>query len=122
MTFPTPSRISAKPCGAGVFAITLAAFFAGCLVTSPVGAATVRGFSSCADWLEERKKEDSDMEESWVMGYLSGANMFMTSRKDIMKMMEPKEIHAWIDGYCRANPTGDTADAAGALVKELQKR
>ena len=122
MTFPTPSRISAKPCGAGVFAIALAAFFAGCLVTSPVGAATVRGFSSCADWLEERKKEDSDMEESWVMGYLSGANMFMTSRKDIMKMMEPKEIHAWIDGYCRANPTGDTADAAGALVKELQKR
>lgn len=122
MTSPTPSRVTALPFGAGVLAIALAALLAGCLVTGSVEAATVRGFSSCADWLEERKKEDSDMEESWVMGYLPGANMFITSRKDILKMMEPKEIHAWIDGYCRANPTGDTADGAGALVKELQKR
>ena len=85
-------------------------------------AATVRGFSSCKSWLEERKKEDSDVEESWVMGYLSGANMWMSSRKDIIKLMEPKQVHAWIDGYCRANQGGDTADAAEALVRDLQLR
>ena len=93
-----------------------------CAAVISVEAATVRGFSSCSDWLEERQKEDADTEESWVMGYLSGANMWMSSRKDILKMMEPKQIHAWIDGYCRSNLTRDTADAAGALVNELQKR
>lgn len=94
----------------------------GLVATVGAQAAMVRGFSSCKDWLEERQKDDADAEESWVMGYLSGANVWMSSKKDILKMMEPKQVHTWIDGYCRSNTGGDTADAAEALVRDLQKR
>ncbi|MBM3407533.1 MAG: hypothetical protein FJY25_09390 [Betaproteobacteria bacterium] len=91
-------------------------------VMVPVSAATVQGFSSCAEWLAERQKDAAASEEAWIMGYLSGANMWMASRKDILKMIEAKDAYAWVDRYCRANKSGDTADAVDELVKDLQKR
>jgi|GEM_PF-4541184 len=50
------------------------------------------------------------------------AMRWLASRKDILKMIEAKDAYAWVDRYCRANKSGDTADAVDELVKDLQKR
>lgn len=73
------------------------------------------GNESCGTWIVDREANQASNEQSWVLGFKSGANelgMF-ASNKSISITTDSNGAFGWIDNYCRANPTKEVVDAAG---------
>jgi len=60
-------------------------------------------------------------EKNWLYGFISG--YAMARREDIVKTrVNPDSYRLWVTNYCRANPQQDAADAALALIGELERK
>jgi len=86
---------------------------------------TVRGLPSCGTWVKDRTERDKDlfssaMDETWVLGYLSGLNLY--EPRDLLHPIDANSINLWMDNFCNSNPLKDVADGAEALISELRKK
>jgi hypothetical protein len=85
-------------------------------------------FRSCGAWTEERGHATAywrywkPIMEGWVLGFVSGANIYVDEHPEILEGVDARAINAWIDNYCRAHPLEPLRDAALELVKELNRR
>jgi hypothetical protein len=104
---------------------------------SPISAQTIMGAGtvSCGEWLRLRSFENNpgtNFKElasnyqlrAWIDGFLSGINVANSGRDADFLASTPDgaAMRAYVDNYCRSKPLGLVADAATALVKELQSR
>lgn len=79
------------------------------------------GADSCQDW-NQYKMADGPARYgsiSWVLGYLSAFNNFVSADGDLTARTSVDEITAWIDDYCRAKPLDTVAGATTALISQL---
>jgi hypothetical protein len=59
--------------------------------------------------------------EEWVLGFVSGANIYDDS-PEMLKQMDERAIFAWVDDYCRTHPVELVDDASFELTQELLRR
>ena len=85
---------------------------------------TVLGVPSCGQWIKERGPQNhaTAYHLGWLLGYVSGANVFRIGDKDILKTIDFNSIEAWMDNYCQAHPLDSAADGARNLVIELERK
>jgi len=81
------------------------------------------GASSCRAWADARARhpQRARLLEEWVLGFVSGANIYDDS-PEMLKQMDERAIFAWIDDYCRVHAVGLVDDAAFELMQELLRR
>jgi hypothetical protein len=97
--------------------------------TAGPGEATMiagEGTGSCGEWMHLRQEGGFKPipAQAWILGYLSGANIWSGSPDfpDILRETDNDSLFAWIDNYCQAHPLEKVADAANQLTIELTKR
>lgn len=76
------------------------------------------GNSSCGTWVSDRRHPngaDALMDESWVLGFLSGIGFEAGPELSPLRGTDPNGVWAWVDNYCSANPLKDIAEAAAAF-------
>lgn len=90
-------------------------------VSIPAQASNVygTGAASCGKWTSDKANDESMYSHriSWMLGFVSGAGFGIS--KDLEA--DSSGMTGWIDNYCAANPLKQIAEAAGALVYELEK-
>jgi len=81
------------------------------------------GANLCRAWADARARhpQRGRLWEGWVLGFVSGANIYDDS-PEMLKEMDEHSIFAWVDDYCRTRPTELVDDAAFDLMKELLRR
>jgi hypothetical protein len=81
------------------------------------------GANSCTTWTDARARhpQRARLLEEWVLGFVSGANIYDDS-PEMLKQMDERAIFAWIDDYCRAHAVELVDDAAFELMQELLRR
>ena len=104
-----------------------AVVLSGLVLVSPVANATTilgSGGASCVTWSGDRQRNESksQLNQAWVLGYVTGYNIHRSSQDGTTKPMDSRTMMLWIDNYCDANPARDISDAAKALVEELTGR
>jgi hypothetical protein len=80
------------------------------------------GTASCGAWLEARWGAHAVGKESWVLGYVSGANVWSGHDYDFLAAHDAPALFAWLDGYCLQHPLETLADATNDLIRDLAKR
>jgi hypothetical protein len=92
---------------------------------------TVRGSSSCADWIQDRKrlarKDKDDLyyftsaqsDLRWIMGYLSGLNESSSTKRDLLGDFDAEIANDFIDAYCRNHPRDQVFQGVNELYKRL---
>jgi hypothetical protein len=61
--------------------------------------------------------------QSWVLGFLSGANVALAHQKeDFLRGLDAHAVTAWIDNYCQANPPDSLYVPLGVLYNALTSR
>lgn len=87
----------------------------GLVVMTPSGPAT------CATWIQWRAPDANPIDKAsivfWVEGYLSG--LAAGSHHDVIGLFRTKDLAAWLDQYCRANPQTKLPLAVNALGIEM---
>jgi len=58
----------------------------------------------------------------WVFGFISGVNYSRGDDTPRGTNLDYKTLALWIHNYCNKNPLKNTANAANALIKQLEKR
>ena len=102
---------------AGSFAVCLS------IATADAQDITVMGLvpNSCGTWTQVRSTRETQAYQSWVLGFLSGANLAF-GNPDFLAGVDTNAVHAWIDNYCRAKPLDGLPMAVQALTNELRDR
>jgi hypothetical protein len=80
------------------------------------------GASSCGTWLTKSHDRDWDVLNQWVVGFVSGANLF--GENDIIEStgVDYYALTSWMDNYCKAHPLDKIQWAAAKLVVELREK
>ena len=80
------------------------------------------GAASCGKWSEPHTAGALEANYQWVVGFVSGANMF--TENDIIDRPEVDyaALMAWMDNYCNAHPLDTVQVAAFKLVRELEAK
>lgn len=60
--------------------------------------------------------------QAWLTGFLSGVNVTISGPEILDPQTSMAALGAWMDNYCKSNPLDTTAQAGGALAKELRSR
>ena len=81
------------------------------------------GANSCKAWTDARARhpQRARLWEEWVLGFVSGANIYDDS-PEMLKQMDERAIFAWVDDYCRTHAVELVDDAAFELMQELLRR
>lgn len=80
------------------------------------------GGRPCGNWLQLRSQAlpDSEMLQSWVLGYVTSVNANLLSvNQDVTGGAAPEALYDWIDNYCAAHPLDSLARAAGAMIDAM---
>jgi len=81
------------------------------------------GVEPCKAWLDARKNGYSAGYGDWLMGYLTGVNLWgPTSRRDLLRNQNAQEMIEWIDKYCAVFPNELIESAARQLILDLGRR
>jgi hypothetical protein len=82
---------------------------------------TPNGPATCATWTQWRapgaSPTDREIIQYWVEGYISG--LAAGSRHDVLGQFQLKDLGAWLDRYCAANPQTKLPLAIHALGREM---
>lgn len=94
-------------------------------VSGSASAVTIRGFSSCGEWVEEhspipKSTDERVSQEFWLLGFLSGVAAL--SEDDILRGTDNASLYLWMTNYCKANPLNSVGKGAGALYFELKEK
>ncbi len=91
-------------------------------------ARTIHSFSpspDCAEWAKARRRARprSNPHEAWVLGLLSGYNMYHPKgRRDILKGTSMKAAFAWIDRRCGGDRNLSLIEITIELIDELRAK
>lgn len=82
------------------------------------------GQAPCSQWLRERdiKSALAMQDQSWVVGYITAYNRWVSKKLSVVGEQEPRALHAWIDEFCKANGKETLAGAAESLILEMMNR
>jgi hypothetical protein len=81
------------------------------------------GVESCRAWIDSRKDGHSAGYGDWLLGYLSGVNLWgPTSGRDLLRNRSGQEMIEWVDNYCKAFPDHEIESAARQLILDLGRR
>jgi hypothetical protein len=81
------------------------------------------GVESCKAWLESRKDGYSAGYGDWLLGYLTGVNLWgPTAGRDLLRNQNAKEMIEWVDKYCTIFPDHIIESAARELILDLGRR
>jgi hypothetical protein len=83
-----------------------------------------QGNITCDSWLERRQGDQPERAAAtaWLLGYITAFNQYQAApRRDVSGGKSTEDLTAWIDGYCRENPSNDLYRASIALVQALLK-
>lgn len=84
-----------------------------------------QGNLSCKSWVERRAGDalDAATMTAWVLGYITAFNQYVSAPQgDVSGGQETQELTAWIDDYCRQNPTDNFYNASAALVDKFRQK
>jgi len=84
-----------------------------------------QGNLACSSWLERRAGDavDAATMTAWVLGYITAFNQYVSAPQgDVSGGQNTKELTAWIDDYCRQNPTDNFYNASAALVAKFRQK
>ena len=85
------------------------------------------GRVSCGAWLEFRaaRANPQDMRftqaREWLDGFLSAYNWYVFSGPDV-RATDSDGMYAWIDKFCRENPTAGLVFAMAKFIAFLEQR
>lgn len=93
---------------------------------------TTFGLRKCSAWNKDMADEKSISrgfssgiaaanDRNWLAGFVSGVNMALTDRTDLLSGMDLQTASDWVDSYCKENETADVAEAVARLYLELEK-
>ena len=79
---------------------------------------------SCGYWIEQRRRGEgrSQLWEAWILGFVTGLNVFGPNNGNIAPDVKADGLQAWVDQYCSAHPLDSIAMAAIKLTDELKRR
>lgn len=79
---------------------------------------------SCGYWSEQRRQTTgrSQMWEGWILGFISGLNVFGANNGNVAPGLQADGLLGWIDQYCSAHPLDRVTLAGFKLVDELKRR
>jgi hypothetical protein len=81
------------------------------------------GVEPCQAWLDARKDGYSAGYGDWLLGYLTGVNLWgPTSGRDLLRNRNAQEMIEWVDKYCAVFPNEIIEAAARQLVLDLGRR
>jgi hypothetical protein len=81
------------------------------------------GAESCSAWAESRKDGYSAGYGDWLLGYLSGVNVWgPTAGRDLLRNRNGLELIEWVDKYCNVFPNHEIESAARQLILDLGRR
>jgi hypothetical protein len=81
------------------------------------------GVESCQAWLEARKDGYSVGYGDWLLGYLTGVNLWgPTNDRDLLRNQKAQEMIEWVDKYCSVFPNELIESAARQLILDLGRR
>jgi len=82
---------------------------------------TPNGPATCATWTQWRgpgaNPADKEIIQYWAEGYISG--LAAGSRHDVLGQFQLRDLGAWLDRYCAANPQTKLPLALNALGREM---
>jgi hypothetical protein len=82
---------------------------------------TPGGPATCATWTQWRapgaNPTDREVIQYWAEGYISG--LAAGSRHDVLGQFQLRDLGAWMDRYCTANPQTRLPLALNALGREM---
>jgi hypothetical protein len=82
---------------------------------------TPNGPATCATWTQWRgpgaNPTDKESIQYWAEGYISG--LAAGSRHDVLGQFQLRDLGAWLDRYCAANPQTKLPLALNALGREM---
>jgi hypothetical protein len=82
---------------------------------------TPNGPATCATWTQWRapgaNPADRESIQYWAEGYISG--LAAGSRHDVLGQFQLRDLGAWLDRYCAANPQTKLPLALNALGREM---
>jgi hypothetical protein len=82
---------------------------------------TPNGPATCATWTQWRaagaNQTDRESIQYWAEGYISG--LAAGSRHDVLGQFQLRDLGAWLDRYCAANPQTKLPMALNALGREM---
>lgn len=103
------------------------------LLTGEAYAMSVTGYGDrpCSKWIRDQaaaKQQDPSedviweqlVDQTWLMGYLTG--MAVARRSDYLRKPDYATLNAWIDNYCKKNPSDSLGTASTALFDELENK
>lgn len=77
------------------------------------------GAGTCTMWNQARKVERFPIQFSWVLGFVSSYNHYMS--KNIFPDGSPESVANWVDVYCAKNPFNTVYDASVELINQLDR-
>jgi hypothetical protein len=94
---------------------------------------TTLGLRSCNKWLEDEKYAKTASpnsfnslnfigDQSWLAGFISGFNVVVSDRQDLLGTMDLQTASDWVSLYCYKNRNATVPDAVVALFYDLAKR
>jgi hypothetical protein len=69
-----------------------------------------------------QRSPEHEVYKKWVLGFVSGANVYQSLGADFLRNTDSDAIAAWIDNYCRQNPLHGITQAVNELIDVLQRR
>ena len=82
---------------------------------------TVLSTFSCGKYVESRVRNDI-VPSVWILGFVSGANVFNERKINILQNIDRESIFLWMDKRCKDNPLEFVDDGAALLIKELAQK
>lgn len=77
------------------------------------------GVETCEKWTVDRKEDlisGTGQKIQWVLGYISAVESFVFDLYDT----KPSEVAAWIDEYCKNNPSQRIRTAAAEFALSIR--
>ena len=80
------------------------------------------GSASCAKWPKAATITSASkaVPLNWTLGFLSG--WAAQSNLDLLDLVDPEAVSAWMDTYCQAHPAANLPTAARELERVLEER
>ncbi|RUL73157.1 hypothetical protein [Dyella choica] len=90
------------------------------------------GLRSCSKWLQDERSAKNLAQnglnalnfigdQSWLAGFISGFNVAITDRQDLLSAMDLQTASDWVSVYCSKNKSANVPDAVVALFVEIAK-
>jgi hypothetical protein len=78
------------------------------------------GLQQCSAYVAARDHKQDAAFGVWITGYVTALNRASDQGTDLFSVHDYKSAMAWLEAYCRQNPSHSFANAAEGLIKALE--